>query len=96
MIVQDNPEQQRFELVDGDEVVGIADYRRQGDTLVIPHTEIQRHRRGQGLGEVLVQGALDATRAQGLRVEARCWFVEQFIATHPDYADLAVSAFDRT
>jgi predicted GNAT family acetyltransferase len=92
MIVQDNPEQMRYELIDGETLLGIADYQRHGDTLVFPHTVIVAERRGEGLGDVLVQGALDSARQRGVTIEARCWFVEQFVATHPEYADLVATA----
>jgi uncharacterized protein len=56
---------------------------------VFPHTEIERSRRGEGLGARLVQYALDDVRANNRRVEAQCWYVADFIAEHPEYADLA-------
>ncbi|HVM51959.1 MAG TPA: GNAT family N-acetyltransferase [Acidimicrobiales bacterium] len=87
-VVTHNPDASRYELrVDG-ELVGIADYTERGDTLVFPHTEIDRARRGQGLGAVLVQGALDDVRCSGRRVVPSCWYVAQFIDEHPAYRDL--------
>jgi predicted GNAT family acetyltransferase len=87
--VRNNPEQSRYELsVDG-EVVGIADYRVVGEVVVFPHTEIERSRRGHGLGAQLVQYALDDVRATNRRVEPQCWYVAEFIAANPEYADLA-------
>jgi predicted GNAT family acetyltransferase len=78
----------RYELhVDG-ELVGIADYAERGDVLVIPHTEIDPSRRGQGLGAVLVRGTLDDVRTTGRKVVPSCWYVAQFIDQHPTYQDL--------
>lgn len=86
--VQHNPDRSRYELsVDG-EVVGIADYRRQGDVMVFPHTEISAHMRGKGLGAELVRGALDDVRQSGGRVVPHCWYVAQFIDEHPQYEEL--------
>jgi hypothetical protein len=87
--IRNNREQSRYELAIDDTVVGIADYRVVGDVVVFPHTEIERSRRGQGLGARLVQYALDDVRAMNRSVEARCWYVADFIAEHPEYADLA-------
>ena len=66
--VRNNIGQSRYELAIDDELVGIADYRIVGDTVVFPHTEIERSRRGQGLGEQLVQYALDDVRSSNKRV----------------------------
>lgn len=79
----------RYELLVDGELVGIADYRIDGDRIVFPHTEIDADRRGQGLGAVLVRGALDDVRGSGRQVVPTCWFVRQFIDAHDEYADLA-------
>ena len=86
------PERSRYELVVDGDLAGIADYRDLGDgSLVFPHTEIDPRRRGQGLGAVLVQGALDDVRQLGRTVVPQCWYVAQFIREHPDYGDLLAS-----
>jgi predicted GNAT family acetyltransferase len=87
-VVRDNEQAARFELVVDGELIGIADYRLRGDQMVMPHTEITPRRRGQGFGDVLVQGALDQIRPTGRTVIPSCWFVAQFIDTHPEYRDL--------
>lgn len=81
----------RYELVeDGEAVIGFADFRLQGDDLVVfDHTVIDPDRRGEGLGAVLVQGALDDVRPTGRKVVPVCWYVGQFMDTHAGYADLA-------
>ena len=89
--VTNNDAHSRYELrIDG-ELVGIADYVVRGDVVVIPHTEIERGRRGNGLGAVLVRGALDDLRAQGRRVVPRCWYVAEFIEQNASYADLVAA-----
>jgi len=39
----------------------------------------------------LARGALEAVRAQGLKVVATCPFVSAYIAKHPEFADLLLS-----
>jgi predicted GNAT family acetyltransferase len=91
MDVRRNDEASRYELIDDGRVVGIADYRIDGDTVVFPHTEVDTALRGRGLGAVLVKGALDDVRASGRRIVPLCWFVEQFVQTHREYADLVAA-----
>jgi predicted GNAT family acetyltransferase len=88
--VTNNEDRSRYELTDGGVIVGVADYSLVGERVVIPHTEIDPRRRGQGMGAVLVQGALDDVRAQGRSVVPACWYVAQYIREHPDYADLVL------
>jgi hypothetical protein len=86
--VVNNPERSRYELLADGELAGVADYSVRGDRVVMPHTEIDARRRGQGLGAVLVRAALEDLRASGHTVEPSCWYVAQFIDEHPEFRDL--------
>src|SRR5260370_39119448 len=86
--VRHNVPRSRYEITVDGRVVGFAEYRRHGDTLVFPHTEIEPSMRNRGLGAELVRGALDDVRARGSTVVAQCWYVAEFIDQHKEYADL--------
>lgn len=86
--VIDVPEQSRYEIRLDGERVGLLDYYVNGDTLTIPHTEIDPAYGGRGLGGELVKGALDDIRDRGLAVAPACSFVRHYLAEHPEYADL--------
>jgi len=87
-VVRNNPDRSRYELIVDGHVVGNADYRIDGDVVVMPHTVIDPSRRGGGLGAVLVKGALDDIRRAGRTVVPACWFVAEFLELNPDYAEL--------
>ena len=85
--VRNNPEQSRYELeVSGE--IAVADYRRQGDTLLITHTHTPMALRGQGIAGRLVAGMLDDVRAHGLKVTPLCSYVVDYFERHPDQQDL--------
>ncbi len=86
--VRNNARSSRYEIGLDDRLVGFADYRACGDTVVFPHTEIEPSMRSRGLGAELVRRALDDVRARGGTVVAQCWYVAEFIDDHPEYADL--------
>jgi predicted GNAT family acetyltransferase len=93
MEVRDNPEESRYELLDGGDVVGEILYRRYPDRIVLVHTEILPAREGQGLASRLVAGGLDDIRATGgLRVVPVCPFVRGYLRRHPEYEDLVIGA----
>jgi predicted GNAT family acetyltransferase len=85
--VRDNAERHRFEL-DTDGHVAFSNYRREGGTLTILHTEVPKELGGKGIGSALARGLLDIARAQKLTVKPLCPFVAGYIAKHPEYADL--------
>ena len=86
--VRKNEAASRYEIVDEGTVIGIADYIERDDVIVFPHTEVTLARRGNGIGERLVRGALDDVRHDGRRIVPACWFVAQFIDEHAEYRDL--------
>jgi predicted GNAT family acetyltransferase len=89
--VRDNPEENRYEIRDGDRVLGLAAYERRGDTTVFTHTEVDPDAGQDGLGSTLVRAALDDVRGKGGSVVPRCSFVRGWIERHQDYADLVAS-----
>ena len=86
--VKDAPEANRYEIRDGDELLGHADYQRRGDTVVFTHTEVDPDSGRKAVGSTLVQAALDDVRAKGGTVVAECSFVRGWIEKHEEYADL--------
>jgi uncharacterized protein len=86
--VRDAPEAERYEIRDGDRLLGIAAYHRRGDTVVFTHTEVDPDEGRSGLGSTLVRAALDDVRARGDKVVAQCPFVRGWIERHAEYGDL--------
>ncbi|MCB1540495.1 MAG: N-acetyltransferase [Rhodoblastus sp.] len=82
--VIDNQKENRFELsVDGS--LAIAEYRISGDTIYFTHTETPWALQGRGIASALMRGALTSARERGLKVVARCSFVADYIAKHPEF-----------
>lgn len=73
--IVDAPEAHRFEArVDG-ALAGFADYRDADGVRTFPHTEVDPAFGGRGVGSRLVDDALRATIAAGLRIRPLCSFV---------------------
>jgi predicted GNAT family acetyltransferase len=85
--VRDNAALRRFEL-DVDGGVAFATYARADGVLTFMHTETPRALRGRGIASALIRGALEAARAERLKVKALCPFVADYIARHPEFIDL--------
>ena len=91
LTVADNPDEQRYEARLGSEVVGFITYHQRPDRITLIHTEVAADLEGEGVGSLLVAGALDDIRARGLAVVPLCPFVSDFLRRHPEYSDLVAS-----
>jgi hypothetical protein len=81
----------RYELRHDGELVAFAAFHRQGPILSIPHTEVVRHLRGNGIGAQLVGALLDDVRARQEQIVPLCWYVREFLDENPSYRDLVAS-----
>ena len=87
MDVVDNTGQSRFEMaVPGG--TAFVTYRRAGEVLLIPHTEVPRSAEGRGYGSALMKGVLEHARAHGLKVRPLCSFAADYMRRHPEYEEL--------
>ena len=85
--VHDNPALHRFEL-DLNGRTAAAYYQLSPGVITFTHTEVPPEMAGHGIGSQLVRGALEAARAQGLKVVPKCPFVAAYMAKHAEFNDL--------
>jgi predicted GNAT family acetyltransferase len=82
------PKFDRFTIAVNGQTVGSAFFAERGNQRVFYHTEVADEFEGRGLATILVQEALAATRADGLRVVAVCPLVAAFVRRHHDFDDI--------
>lgn len=83
-----NDEKSRYEILQGGQVVGFAEFRPVGDAVMLPHTEIEQGHEGEGLGSQLAKFALDNVKTEGKRVIPMCPFIAGYIRRNPEYTEL--------
>ena len=81
--IRNNEIAQRFEAsVSGG--LARADYRRQGNRLLIHHTEVPPESRNSGIAAALVGAALKFASDNGLQVVPMCSYVRSYMRRHPE------------
>ncbi len=90
--IRDKSELSRYEILDGGQLAGFADYRLHDGRLIFPHAEIDPEHQGAGLGSRLARFALDDARARELAVVPLCPFIASYVDSHPEYLDLVPEA----
>jgi predicted GNAT family acetyltransferase len=84
--VEKGPEKFTVE-VEG-KAVGLAAFGERDGQRVFFHTEVDDQYGGRGLATVLIDEALKATRADGLRIVAVCSMVSAYVKKHHEFDDI--------
>ena len=87
MLVTDNADRHRFELAEGG-AVAFADYRREGDRLVVPHVEAPLVLQGTGAAGRLMEGVVAHARAEGRKIVPLCSYAATWLRRHGEHADV--------
>lgn len=89
------PAQRRFVLTresDGHtQELAHVEYVTRDGVWVFTHTFTEPAARGLGLAAQVVRDALDTARQQGVQIGLVCPYVRQYVAEHPEYADLVAA-----
>jgi uncharacterized protein len=84
-MVVDNRATSQFEI-DLDGQLAYLMYRRDGERLILIHTEVPPLLEGRGLGGQLVTAAVDEAAEQHLTVVPLCEFAQDWLERHPAVA----------
>lgn len=83
------PDAQRYTLTIGGQLIAVADYRVNGNSISFNHTYTQPSHRGHGYaGEVVDFAMDDVERNSTRRVVPMCWYVADWFEAHPERAGL--------
>jgi hypothetical protein len=86
--ISNQGERQRYEIAVAGELAGFVDYRAQGQSVALVHTEVLPQFEGRGLAGRLAEFALEDVRRQGAKVVPSCSYIAKYIQRHPGMQDL--------
>ncbi|WP_168627221.1 GNAT family N-acetyltransferase [Cryobacterium sp. BB307] len=79
------PERNRFEMHEGDTIIGIAAYSLSGDRVTFTHTVMDDRYGGRGLGSRLAEFVLNDAAGSGKRIVPECSFISAYVRKHHDW-----------
>ena len=80
----------RFIAIEGEDIVGMLTYEREGRIVSLLHTVTDPGHRGEGIASALEGTAFHDARDAGMGVVVICPFVESWLARHPEQNDVVV------
>jgi hypothetical protein len=78
------PDQNRFELRDGDDVAVLTYDREDDGAVAFLHTVVPPSMEGRGVGSRLAETGVRWAREQGAEVVPLCSFVKGWLGRHPE------------
>lgn len=89
--IRNNPERERFEVLDAGNVIGKAEYKEYdgggAPQRIFYHTVINEEYGGQGLAGKLATAALNETAGAGIAIVPVCPYIKKFLTKHHEYAE---------
>jgi predicted GNAT family acetyltransferase len=83
------PAKNRYTMTVDGQLVAVADYVINGDSISFNHTFTQPNQRGKGYaGEVVTFAMNDVETTTKLTVVPMCWYVGKWFDEHPERASL--------
>jgi predicted GNAT family acetyltransferase len=83
------PGDSRYVMMIDDELVAVADYRINGDSISFNHTFTNPKLRGNVYAGEVVEFAMNDVEATSDRhVVPMCWYVDKWFSEHPERANL--------
>jgi hypothetical protein len=84
-----NTAHSRFEL-EQEGLISVANYRLNGEVIVITYVGVPEPLRGQGLAGRLAAAVVDYARENGLKIRPVCSYMAAYMRRHPETLDLQV------
>jgi len=86
-VFSNNLARNRFELTENG-LTAFANYRRNGDILVVPHVESPPALRGKGTADRLMRHVAEHARAHGIKLIPTCSYAAAWFRRHTEYRDV--------
>jgi predicted GNAT family acetyltransferase len=87
-IRDEREEHNRFAAYVEGKRIGYASWILVGETVLVPHVEVDADRHDLGIGSLLVRRVFDEARGRGYTVLALCPFAHRWADLHPAYRDV--------
>lgn len=86
--IRHNQIENRFEALSNQEIIGVVNYYKEGNVIVVTHTGVEPKYEGQGIAGVLTKDVLDYITKNDLKITPLCSYTRSYIDRHPEYNNL--------
>ncbi len=86
-VIHDNKKKSFY--ISDEKIIAEMTYINSGSKIIIEHTLVDSNHRGEGLGNVLLDGVADFARKSGIKVTLQCPYAQKLFKDNPElYGDV--------
>ena len=86
--IRHNLNENRFEALANQEIIGIVNYYEEGNVIIVTHTGVKTNYEGQGIAATLTKAILMYTIKNNFKINPLCSYTKNYIDRHPEYNNL--------
>lgn len=92
--IKHNTAENRFEALSDLQIIGVINYYKEDNVLVVTHTGVQPKYEGQGIAAALTKDLLTYIVKNNLKVSPLCSYTKSYIDRHAEYHNLVQDDFE--
>ncbi|PXV67553.1 hypothetical protein CLV62_103226 [Dysgonomonas alginatilytica] len=92
--IKHNAGEERFEALANLQIIGVINYYKENDVLVVTHTGVESKYEGQGIAGALTKCLLTYIVKNNLKVTPLCSYTKAYIDRHPEYQNLLQEEYE--
>lgn len=86
--ISHNQTENRFEALSNQEIIGVVNYDKEDDVIIVTHTGVEPEYEGQGIAGALTKEVLAYITKNSLKITPLCSYTKAYINRHPEYESL--------
>ncbi len=86
--IKHDSDENRFEALANQEIIGVVNYYREDNVIVVTHTGVKSEYEGLGIAGALTKDLLSYITKNELKINPLCSYTKSYIDRHPEYQNL--------
>lgn len=86
--IKHNPDENRFEAISNQEIIGVVNYYKENNIIIVTHTGVKTEYEGQGIAGALTKAMLTFITKNNLKINPLCSYTKSYIDRHPELKNL--------
>lgn len=92
--IKHNLDEDRFEALINHEIIGVVNYYKEDNVIIVTHTGVKPKYEGQGIAGALTKNVLNYVIKNNFKITPLCSYTKSYIDRHPEHQNLLSEKYD--